>query len=188
MEELSWFQRYLGVEAPALFEGNDKGEINFHNFATDESENLYYPGFFVGFVVVPFLFERGGVPGWLLGLEAFVPSRPVVLASALPVAYNYDMWNVVTTQTAFFVTVLILSVYAWQAWRGGGRRALVLAVLGTVVVTQGVFLALGDRFVRLHDVTEYKELLIPVAILLYALEVGRQVAYRRSGPARVESE
>ena len=37
--------------------------------------------------------------------------------------------------------------------------------------SQVALLRFGDDFVRLWDVTEYKEFMIPVALLVYALEI-----------------
>jgi hypothetical protein len=47
---------------------------------------------------------------------------------------------------------------------------------------QVIFLTFGDRFVRLHDVTEYKEFLIPVARLLYSFDVLSRVLKSTSSP------
>ena len=38
-------------------------------------------------------------------------------------------------------------------------------------LTQVVFLASGSMFLRSWDVTEYKELLIPLSFVLYSLEI-----------------
>ena len=94
-----------------------------------------------------------------------------MLFAAPLVGFNYDMWNVIPIQTAFFLTAMILADYIREAWRHDRFGALVTAfVLAAVVVPQAVFLAFGADLVRRWDPTEYKELFIPLALLVYALQ------------------
>ena len=92
-------------------------------------------------------------------------------------AYNYDMWNILFTQLAFFLTLFILIYMTW-ATRQVKTTFLYLALLTlTLVLTQILFLVLGHRFIQGWEVTEYKELLIPIVHfscfpLSYTNEVG----------------
>ena len=170
MEEVSWFQRVLSFDTPELFKSNTQGEFNLHNFATNYVENAYYFCSFVFLILLPFINDRTR----LLGqnpLSFFVPSRFILLVSAIFVAYNYEMWRILLTQLSFFMTFFILTYYAWL---GGRRREnLFVAITGVIlyVLTQVSFLAFGGFRLR---ITEYKEFFIPLDFLLYAFEILRK--------------
>jgi hypothetical protein len=171
MEEVSWFQRVLGLETPAIFQGNVQEEMNLHNFITDEIENIYYFGSFFFLVLLPFfhdrlpLFKKDGL------FSFFIPGRYVLFVSAIFTAYNYNMWNTLFTQLAFFCTIFILAYYVLRQGRLSGRGVEPLIILLAVISTQLLFLLFGNNFVRLWDITEYKEFFIPLAFLIYSLEV-----------------
>ncbi len=170
MEEVSWFQRQLGLSAPDLFGSNEQGELNFHNFATNRVENVYYFGAFIFLVVLPVL--------RLLFAEALVNTRRglvfprpfVALIGALACAYNFDMWNIAFTQVAFFGACIALFLFVLRS-RDQGTRIVVVYALVLVLTSQAVFLSNGGNFSRLWEVTEYKELMVPLGFLAYATGV-----------------
>jgi hypothetical protein len=166
LEEISWFQRILVVPTPDWMQANQQAETNLHNFATDVMENVYYTGAFVLLVAAPFVQDRTGLFSAWTPAAFFVPSRNVLFAAAIAFAWNYDMWNTVFTQVGFWTTLFVLAWYAWSA----RDKALPWALLVSFGVTQALFIACGSDFVRLWDVSEYKELFIPLALLEYALE------------------
>lgn len=181
MEEVSWFQRQLEVETPASFSQNMQGELNLHNFATDEIETLYYLAVFVVLVLFPFtshILAHWAGDG---ALKIFIPPPFIAYVGAVIASFNYDMWNTLTTQTPFFVSLFILIYYLKHHSAALADKLTNISVLILVVATQVIFVAAGDRFVRLHDVTEYKELLIPVAFLIYA---GNLLFQLRTGVRR----
>jgi len=58
------------------------------------------------------------------------------------------------------------------------RQAAALAAGGSLLgflSAQVAFFARGDSFVRLWDATEYKELMLPLALVVYALIVNVRV-------------
>jgi hypothetical protein len=171
MEEVSWFQRALDIKTPEFFDSNLQGEINFHNFATNEVENMYYFSSFVFLALIPFIYDR--MPSFKRYdfIAFFVPSRFVIFFSAVSVAYNYDMWNIPFTQFSFFITICIVAYYAWSC-RGSGRSSLLLAlIVGVCMLTQFVFLKYGGMYKKIWVVTEYKELFIPLSFTVYSVEV-----------------
>lgn len=171
MEEVSWFQRVFSITTPEFFEENIQHEMNLHNFATDKIEDAYYFASFVFLIVLPFFNDRFSLLKKNGLVSFFMPSLFVLFASTVFVAYNYDMWNILFTQLSVFVTLFILAHYTWLYLRLGDNSLVSLAVIISFVLTQTLFLAFGDRFVRPWDVTEYKELFIPLAFLLYSLEI-----------------
>jgi hypothetical protein len=171
MEEVSWLQRLLDIETPEILGANRQGELNLHNLATNHVENAYYLGTFVFLVVLPFLDDTISITRRLGPIGNFIPSRFVLFSSAIAVAYNYDMWNVLLTQLAFFISFFILISYSRDSADRELKR-LARAVLAVYCVTQLVFLAGGDRMLRDWDATEYKEFFIPLAFLLYAIETA----------------
>ena len=178
MEELSWMQRVIGFETPAFLSRNFQNEANLHNLSTDITENIYYLCAFVFLIGLPYLCEAWRLVPEGHWLSAFAPGRRTALVAAPLVGFNYDMWNVIPIQTAFFLTVLILADYIRESWRGDRAGAAANAlVLLAVILPQGVFLASGGDLVRRWDPTEYKELFIPLALFVYA--VGAAVSLRR---------
>jgi hypothetical protein len=172
MEEISWFQRILSYPTP-FFLQNEQKEMNFHNFATGYFENLYYCGMFVLLIVAPFVADE---TRWLRRWKPaffYVPSRGILYVAAWAFAYNYDMWNQLTTQLCFFVTLFILIQDARRAAHPAPRWALGFLTVA-FAVTQGLFLIFGHRSVRVWDVTEYKEFLLPLAVVIYSLELVQQ--------------
>ncbi len=174
MEEVSWFQRVLGIETPAVLAISPRDELNLHNLATDLVENAYYGGAFALLVLLPFLHERTGLLRGHPFIRIFMPSGAVLIAASVAMAYNYDMWNILFTQLAFFLTFFILVYKAWESRATRAAWIYVGALAALLLLLQAAFLALGGRFVQGWEVTEYKELLFPVAFLLYSLEVRRR--------------
>lgn len=173
LEELSWFQRLAAIETPAPLQGRARSELNLHNLATDQVENLYYFSGFAFLVMLPFLGSALERHLHRFGLTKLIPGPGPMAVGAIATAYNYDMWNSLVTQASFFLTVFILVGAASRPDKSNWRRYLVPAVCALV---QTLFLAFGDRFVRLWDVTEYKEFLLPLAFFLYSLQLHRAEA------------
>lgn len=172
MEEISWFQRILESKTPdyLLFSYNSRGEINLHNLATDYVENLYYFGSFIFLVFLPFIrfvfsdfFDRYQ---WSL----FIPRPYISVIGSLFCAYNFDMWNVVFTQYALFGSIIILIFYTYLNERKN-EKFLLISTISIIIVSQAMFLLKGSNFDRLWEVTEYKEFLIPLAFMIYGMNL-----------------
>jgi 4-amino-4-deoxy-L-arabinose transferase-like glycosyltransferase len=101
------------------------------------------------------------------------------------VAFNYGEWDQLTVQLAVFTTLAILVAYLVSALRGRlGLRSAVLpaiALIGLVAV-QVALLIEGDSMLRWWQNAEYKELLVALALLLWAVEVARRPAPRSDLP------
>ncbi|MEP0885309.1 hypothetical protein NDI49_27545 [Trichocoleus sp. ST-U3] len=172
MEEISWFQRSLAIDTPEAFQGNLQNEMNLHNFATSYVEVCYYFSSFAWLVVIPFIKHiiSNILPIGKRTALFFVPSQFMIFAGAISVAYNYYMWNQITTQIAFFVTLFTL-IYTIIYSRSNRNKILLVSTVAVYVFTQGVFLLYGSSLVRTWDVTEYKEFLIPLSFVIYSLEI-----------------
>ena len=171
MEEISWFQRVLEVETPEGFEGNLQNEMNLHNFATDKLEVIYYFLSFFFFIFLPFLYRHTQLFPQSSIFSFYIPSSLVSIFAIIFVVYNYDMWNQTLTQLCFITSLGILITY-FIAYKNETAKALLFAFIALVcLITQLIFLYSGGDFVRLHDVTEYKEFFIPLAFTLYSLEL-----------------
>lgn len=174
MEEISWFQRVLDIETPAGFENNAQSELNFHNFATDYFENIYYFGGFVFLVFIPFLRYLFPEMCNVYYLKLFVGRPFLCIVGALPNAYNYDMWNIIYSQVAFFGSVIIL-FYLFKFSDKSTIKVSIAIVALTTILTQIIFIANGEKFARIWEVTEYKELLIPLGLMIYTIDLAKRV-------------
>ncbi|HZL12482.1 MAG TPA: hypothetical protein VFC65_21045 [Prolixibacteraceae bacterium] len=172
MEEVSWLQRVIGIETPEILKNNMQSEMNLHNFATSKVEDAYYFSAFLVLVLLPYI--RIIFPNLLKydSTEVFVPRPFIALAGAFACAYNFDMWNIIFTQTTFWGTVVILISFSIFTARKNDK-IIIGSVLLVILLTQACFLANGNNFQRIWEVTEYKELLIPMAYFIYAIDVFR---------------
>jgi hypothetical protein len=166
MEEVSWFQRVLDLETPAVLDANQQGELNLHNLATDKIELAYYGATFLLLALLPFAAPR--IPALHRRLGPLTPGPMVAVVAAASTAFTVDQWNIVFLQVALFVSVGITVVLTWHP----GRALVSKAIPPVLLAFQAVFLTGADRFVRDWDVTEYREYLIPLALLVYAAEVA----------------
>ncbi len=170
MEEVSWFQRVFDVTSTGIFADTPQHETNLHNFATDYFENAYYLGTYIFTVIIPFAYALFPSFSSYRYLRIFVASPFLIVIGSIQAAYNFDMWNIMLTQAAFFASVIILLLLALRG-RDRQERWIGAVTLVLLVVTQGVFLSHGERFARLWEVTEYKEFFIAMALFFYALHV-----------------
>ena len=181
LEEVSWFQRVFDLEAPGfLLAANQQAELNLHNLHSNLAELLYYGAAFCLLLLLPYFCLITGRGDLLPGIPPAALGVFLIGASAPLAAPNYDMWNIFPIQITFFTTCLILARLVASAAcssRAGVAATLGLALL-TLVVIQSVFLVFGTGFIRLWDVTEYKELFIASGCFCLAAGVVR------SGPVR----
>jgi len=171
MEEISWLQQILSFKTPALFSKNIQGEVSLHNFASDQFENVYYFASFAFLILIPFLGERISILKQKPIFSFFWPSPFILFASAIMVAYNYDMWNILFIQLSFFITLFIIVYYAWSHINMDYNPTFLFLIIAVITSTQILYILFGERFVRLWDITEYKEFFIPLSFLFFSLEV-----------------
>jgi len=170
LEEISWFQRIFDIPLPSHFELNEQFETNLHNFATDESELIYYIGSFVFLILLPFIYSQHQHWSRISGLTFFIPRPFIIFSSSVFIAYNYDMWNNLFIQFSFFTTLFILSYYLIEHIKNGFEYELISILIALLIAQQLLFIIFGEEFKRLWEVTEYKEFYISLAFLIYSLD------------------
>jgi hypothetical protein len=173
MEEISWFQRVFEIKTPELLIGNlrnEQNEFNLHNVATNKTENVYYISAFLFLVMCPFL--RSVFPFITLNnyINFFTPRSLTIIPGAIGAAYNYNMWDNPFMQVTFFGSTITLLLFALFCKKRTDKVIAIFTLL-LIVITQVVFLTYGSRFIRNWDVTEYKELFIPLGFFLYSLSL-----------------
>jgi hypothetical protein len=171
MEEVSWFQRVLHVSTPdAIARMNMQGELNLHNLATHPTENIFYNGMVVLLVLVPGLNSLRVIRLEQWNLGAAVPRPYLVVVGVLATAWNFNKWDIPLFQFALYLSVLMTIVLAMRS--GSPKdRAILLATVAATIIGQAIFLIFGDHFLRDWDVTEYRELLMPLGAMMYACNV-----------------
>jgi hypothetical protein len=175
MEEISWFQRIFSFETPYYLEKNMQDEFNLHNFATDSFENVYYFSAFIFLIILPFVNDVTSLFKRHEWLSYFIPSKFLIFVGAIPIAYNYDMWNIIFTQLSFFITLFILIHYI-RWYTGSDDNSILFPILLVVYfLTQVLFIMYGSAFIRIWDVTEYKEFFIPLSYVFYSVEIMGRV-------------
>ena len=173
MEELSWLQRVFNIQTPEILGG--RAQLNVHNFATNQFENVYYFSAFLFLVILPFLRLFFSFIASNTYLRLFVPRPFIAIIGAFACAYNYDMWNVIFTQITFFGSVAILLAFSMSSSNTNDKVGI-LFVLLLIIATQILFLFNGVNFERRWEVTEYKEFFIPLAFLMYAFDLFVQIS------------
>lgn len=165
LEEISYGQRLLGFEGPeALVANNLQGEANLHNIATDATEAIFYAAMALVLLLLPYLAEHTAWRHRLGPVTALAPPTWLAVAAVPVLALNHDMWDVVPVQLTVWTALGVLVVVADRV--RGRRRALVVTVLVLAVGVQAVALT-HDRFVLLYDITEFKEALLGLLVLLH---------------------
>ena len=106
-EEISWFQRVFDIETPKAFEGNVQREMTLHNFASYHVELVCFFACFVLFVLLPFVHDKTMLFDRYGSLSLFIPDRFFVFFIAFAMAFNTYLWNPLTIQWAFFITLFI---------------------------------------------------------------------------------
>lgn len=184
MEEISWMQRIFGFSTPEGMRGNIQGEFNLHNLATNQIGVLHkFFGF--GFLIfLPFIYEFMPRAQFL---TALVPSRCVALVSAPLAALNYNGWDFLPMQMTTYLTIGILLHFALRAWREQQFAEMMIAAAMAVAIigAQAAFLAHGDRFVRIWEITEYKELYIALGLFVWAAETFKHLRAGRVLPEMI---
>lgn len=188
MEEISWGQQFFFFQTPDIFAGNTQGETNLHNYATNLSENIYYCSSFLYLVLLPFLLRSNRISG--AGRSGLLPGDLSIMTASVIYAYNYDMWNGILTQLTFFMTASILVSSAPDISQKRKKQLISIpgALLATCLATQLIWLFFGDRFVRIWDVTEFKELFIPLALTIASaemLEKTREMTSKQQFPVSI---
>lgn len=165
MEEMSWGQHWLGFSTPDAFDKNLQNETNLHNFYTHRFEAAYYSVAALVFVILPYAWPRG-VPKFAAGLSVFVPP-PAFAVLALPLCgLFYETWNFAVYQVWFYFGIMIAAYLHRRVSEPGARRAIVMMVLA-LLLSQLVFLLLGHRLRDGYELTEIREVAIPLALAAY---------------------
>ena len=174
MEEISWFQRIIDFKTPVMFEANIQHEMNTHNFSTDIVENLYYFGSFLLLVALPFIRFLYPFISNNNYLKFFIARPFIAIVGSIACAYNFDMWDIIFTQIAFISSLLILLTFLKFSTHKFEKYTIVFTIC-IIIATQIIFLTNGERFARLWEVSEYKEFLIALAYLIYAIDVNASI-------------
>lgn len=173
MEEISWMQRIFGFHTPEALSGNIQHELNLHNLATNQIGTLHKLVGFVFLIFLPFVQATMPQAVRIAGLDPLIPSRCVALVAAPLAALNYNGWDLLAMQMTTYLTIGIVVYFARRAWRDNrsAEAILCLGLVIAIIVAQSLFIAFGDRFERIWDITEYKELFIACGLFVWAVEL-----------------
>lgn len=172
LEEISWFQRVLDIEATGRFANNAQHETNLHNFATNFTGQTFFVVAFVVGVAIPFV--RGGRPT-RHPIAAVIGSTGAIYLIGGASALTYELWNIAAFQLIFFASVAVVVLVALHE-----RTTLGLAVAALMVLTQILLVVAGDRMVRTWDETEVRELLVPAGLVVAAWAARQPARTSRS--------
>lgn len=172
-EEVSWGQRIFGFGTPEALSANNQGEFNLHNFATGPLELIIYGGAALLLIAGPWLLPR------LTPLRTFswlIPGPAAVLAAVPALAMTYELWNSLPIQWVWWLSLLLL-LRAAASPNGAppypGLPRVVTAAMGLfLVVSTGVVLATGAGLTRMWDTSEWRELFIALAFLVWLVEIA----------------
>jgi hypothetical protein len=181
MEEISWGQRIFGFATPESLSGNIQGEFNLHNLATNQIGILHKIAGFGFLIFLPFIYQFMPRAQFLTIL---VPSRCVALVSAPLAAFNYNGWDFLPMQMTTYLTIGILFHFALQARRAQqfAEATISAAMAAAIIGAQAAFLVHGDRFARIWEITEYKELCVALGLFVWAVELLNRLRWRAAPP------
>ena len=188
MEEMSWGQHWLRFSTPPGFAGNLQNETNLHNFYTYRFEFAYYSGAVFAFVVLPYAWPRHPWK-WLEGVSFYVPHRMFAIVGLPVCGLVFEAWNVIPYQIWFFLGLFIAIDLAMLSPRSGPSYRLGAATMALALfVSQFVFLVHGPNMVDGYELSEVREFVISVLILIYATWLYARMAYRPAKPKRIRWE
>lgn len=177
MEEMSWGQHWLDLTTPAFFQNNLQNEINFHNYHTHPFETAYYSSAALVFVVLPFVWPRR-VPRIAAGLTPFIPP-PAFAILALPLCgLFYQTWHYVTNQILLYLALLI-AVHLFRRESDRAARWTIFVMASLLVISQVLFLDHGHLLPHGHEMTEVREVAIPLTLVAYGILLF--LRFRRDG-------
>ena len=145
----------------------------------DNNENIHDPGGFVGLWGSDLDWQLNTADQPALGGRQILINQGKVMGGSTSInammyvkgnRNNFDMWNVVFTQIAFFSSVIILFAYVVFSSKRSDINTILFTIF-VMVATHILFLTNGENFDPFWAVTEYKELLIPMVLLIYSLNV-----------------
>ncbi len=176
-EEISWGQRLFDREASGVFlQANEQAETNLHNFLTNPIEAAFYTSVLLLLAFWPLLTDPDEGPGggwWRLLLRYLRPSPGTAVVASLTASLVYDQWNVIIVQACVTAAAVALLVGARRTT--DRRDRAVMQAAATLIVLRNVLtLVLGHRYVREWDLTEYRELLIAMAIMWWTWQLFRR--------------
>ncbi len=171
MGKLSWLQDFFSVRSAEAFPGQIQETLDLLQAASPASFSLFHLMVFVFLIILPFVHDQTTFLKRSETISFFVPSRFILLVSAIMVAYSYEQWNLLGTQWGFFATLFILLFFAWSYSSSPERLSLPLVLLGFLITTQSILLMNGENLTHVGVVSNYKEFFIPLAFLLYSFEV-----------------
>ena len=178
MEEISWMQRILEVETSEFFHQNNiQKENNFHNLNTSLTQNVYYFGAFILFVVLPHYSEN--VILFLKKtkfsfLEILVPQKWILLPFCVTVAFIWPTsYRHPSTIIAITITIFILLKEAdrlqdskeyFTVIHYCSTAALIVAISIIAIFRNTIWVLYSGA------PTEYMETLISLGLFVYSFD------------------
>ncbi len=167
MEEISWFQSFLGFRTPDYFAGNSQNETNLHNFYTDTFEYLFYNGSFVLLGLLPFIKQRSLFLQTHPLTRHLVGDELVFFTALLAVGFSDDIGHSITTQAACLLAAILL-IFCIVGKGASKSRIIPSAWLVLHVLVTAVFYLYPERSHRAWEMTEYKEFFLSLGYLVSA--------------------
>lgn len=180
MEEISWFQRVIGMRTPELFHNNIQNETNIHNFGSPGPKGLmmsgYFTVYFLCFVLIPALGLLYPAIFYNKFIKLFIPESYIIIFGAIPFAFHGILWNYPIFYRIFLVVsfgIILLFLFSGQK---SIPKIYLLFASAIILMAQGCFLIFGSILDK-NDILvyEFNELLTQSTILLYAFEVNRKM-------------
>ena len=187
MEEISWFQHFLDFKTPdVVFDRNWQNETNLHNFHSTIFNFAFYQTTSLLLIFVPFVWRSANLSNRWKRMALYIPGPVVMLCAMFPTAFNIAAWNLIPTQFSLLLSVSIIAsilltkngVFLDVAYLRPYLPAMVVILILTFLSFSLGTLYLFPDFQgpgQVNDIDEYMELLIPMAFLLYSLEIFLRV-------------
>jgi hypothetical protein len=173
-EEISWGQRIFNLATPDALMGNHQRELNLHNFASKLTEDVIYSLAVVWLAFIPFINQRTGILNKLRSITIFIPAQYLVFIGAITTIYYSTEWIWYAEPFHFYLLATLFMLFSYNKWSNSplqSEKALIGAMAVLMLGSQVAFIVLNDKLGRNWDLTEYRELFIPMGYLLYTLDI-----------------
>ncbi len=182
-EEISWGQRILGIETGEFLEQyNWQNELNLHNLQTDVSNVGYHYGAFLFLIILPIFagqIKRLIKNTPLMPLGSFIAPQWLAIPSfailgMIDPRFIYVIekpWAAMLYLLALYVGLVLLG---WQLLTAARRKEIItvhLLLLSLLLISLGLFVSYLQTIDQSpNTISEYKELVIAIGLMLFALQ------------------
>ncbi len=188
VDEMSRENHWLGLGMSDRFGSDVQIAVNWPDLQSYRVELAWYSAAVLLFVLLPYCWPRRTWT-WASGLSFYIPPRAFAIVGLPACGLVFETWNVIPYQIWFFLSLLIAADLAASpslprlAYRIG---AAAMAVM--LLSAQIIFLYHGPAMADGYALSEIREFVMSVLVLVYASWLFAKAGHQPSRPQQIRWE